>query len=142
MGQDKIVRVVIDTNVVISALLFGGLPGNLIPLWKSGRVEPLASRDSVNEYLRVLAYPKFNLDEEDINYLFHQEILPFFDVINVKRGQPVVNKDPADDMFIHCALAGNAKVVISGDAHLLALKSYRTVEIITPAQVLAMLKKD
>jgi putative PIN family toxin of toxin-antitoxin system len=61
MGKVKVKRVVIDTNVVISALLFGGEPGELIPLWKSGRIKPLASKEMVDEYLRVLTYPKFGL---------------------------------------------------------------------------------
>ena len=69
MGKVKVRRVVIDTNVLISAFLFGGDPGELIPLWKSGRIHPLASKGIIDEYLRVLAYPKFSLSPEEINFI-------------------------------------------------------------------------
>ncbi len=136
MGKVKVIRVVIDTNVVISALLFGGVPGGLIPLWKSGRIKPFVSKQIVDEYLRVLAYPKFILSEEEINYILYKEVLPYFEVVEIKAGKIIIQEDPADDMFIRCALSGKAKVIISGDSHLLSLKSYQKVKIITPSQVL------
>jgi putative PIN family toxin of toxin-antitoxin system len=79
-------RVVIDTNVLVSALLFGGDPGELITLWKEHYIQPLTSKEIMEEYLRVLAYPKFRLTEKEIEYLFTQEILPYFEVITVKSG--------------------------------------------------------
>lgn len=136
MGKVKVIRVVIDTNVVISALLFGGVPGGLIPLWKSGRIKPFVSKQIVDEYLRVLAYPKFILSEEEINYILYKEVLPYFEVVEIKAGKIIIQEDPADDMFIRCALSGKAKVIISGDSHLLSLKSYQKVKILTPSQVL------
>ena len=114
---------VIDTNVLVSALLFGGDPGELITLWKVNRIQPLSSKEIMEEYLRVLAYPKFRLTEEEIEYLFSQEILPYFEVITVKSGQPFVLEDPSDDKFIWCALDGGAEAIISSDWHLLRLSS-------------------
>ena len=61
MGQEKVIDIVIDTNVIISALLFGGGPGKLIELWKKGFIRPLLSAEIITEYLRVLAYPKFKV---------------------------------------------------------------------------------
>ena len=72
---------VIDTNVVISAILFGGTPGELVGLWKTGRITPYITKEIIAEYIRVLAYPKFELSEEEINFIIHQEILPFFKVV-------------------------------------------------------------
>ena len=57
------IPVVIDTNVFLSALLFGGTPGKLISLWKSGKIQPQVNKNTVAELLRVLAYPKFKLTE-------------------------------------------------------------------------------
>ena len=54
MGKGKIIRVVIDTNVLVSALLFGGKPGRLVRLWKNGTILPFLSREMMDEYLRVL----------------------------------------------------------------------------------------
>ena len=141
MGKVEITRVVIDTNVVVSALLFGGVPGKLVPLWKSGRIRALASKEMIEEYLRVLTYPKFELSEEEINYLLYQEILPYFEIVWTKPGPVIVEEDPSDDMFIRCADAGKANTIISGDQHLLDLKSYGKVKILTPSQFLKQLPK-
>jgi putative PIN family toxin of toxin-antitoxin system len=59
VGAKEIKKVVIDTNILVSALLFDGIPGKLIPLWKEKRIIPLCSKDIVDEYLRVLASLKF-----------------------------------------------------------------------------------
>ena len=136
MGQEKMIAIVIDTNVVISALLFGGGPGKSIGLWKKKHIRPLISEEILTEYLRVLAYPKFSLSEEEINYIIHQEILPYFNVVKSVSGPSILKKDPDDDKFIRCAETGNANTIISGDSHLLALKSYQGINILTPAQFL------
>jgi putative PIN family toxin of toxin-antitoxin system len=137
MGKVKVERIVIDTNVVISGFLFGGEPGQLITLWKSGRINPLASKEIVDEYLRVLTYPKFGLSPEEIDFILYQEILPHFEIVRAKPGPVIVRDDPGDDNFIRCAEAGKGKRIISGDRHLLRLKQYRTIKILTPAQFLA-----
>lgn len=123
MGAVKIRKVVIDTNVLVSGLLFGGTPGKLINQWKEGKIRPLCSTEIVGEYLRVLAYPKFALGESEIDFLLSQEILPWFEVVQVKPGKTYVKADPFDDHFIWCALDGKADVIISGDEHLLRLRS-------------------
>ena len=142
MGKIEITRVVIDTNVVVSALLFGSVPGKLIPPWKSGRIRALATKEMIEEYLRVLAYPKFELSEEEINYLLYQEILPYFEIVRTKPGPMIVEEDPSDDMFIRCAEAGRANTIISGDQHLLNLKSYGKVKILNPSLFLKQLQKS
>lgn len=134
MGKGKIIRVVLDTNVVVSALLFGGPPGNLILQWKKGAIQPLISQPIIDEYLRVLAYPKFKLTEQELNFLFYQEILPFFETV-VTSANPlpeIIKDDPSDDMFLHCAMAGRASIVVSGDRHLLKLNSYEQIKIMSP----------
>lgn len=136
MGKNKVTPVVIDTNVLVSALLFGGLPGQLIRLWKTRRIHPIACKDIIDEYIRVLAYPKFDLSEEEINFLLYRELLPYFGIIRVKSGIAIVKADPSDDKFIWCAEAGKAQTVISGDQHLLGLKSYHNIQIVTAAQFL------
>jgi len=121
MGKKVAPKVVIDTNVLVSALLFGGTPGRLRDLWQASRIRPLISREIMGEYLRVLAYPRFRLAKDDIAYLLEAEILPSFEVVSVEQGGRFVANDPEDDKFIWCALAGNAGAIISGDEHLLAL---------------------
>jgi len=139
MGESKEIKVVVDTNVIISSILFGGIPGELIPLWKSGRIKPLASKEIIDEYIKVLAYPKFELSETEINYILYNEILPYFDIMQIKDRPVIIKVDPSDDKFIHCAKAGKAGVIISGDQHLLRLKTYQKIKILTPAKFLETL---
>jgi predicted nucleic acid-binding protein len=63
------------------------------------------------------------LTEEEIEYLFSQEVLPWFEVIKVQPSRPFVIDDPSDDKFIWCALEGQAEAIISSDQHLLRLNS-------------------
>ena len=76
MGKVQVKSVVIDTNVIVSVLLFGGKPGELIRFWKTGQIQPFISKEITEEYLRVLAYSKFNLSENEIGFFLNHEILP------------------------------------------------------------------
>jgi uncharacterized protein len=131
------VRVVLDTNAVISALLFSGVSSKLVSLWQNGLITPLLSREILDEYLRVLSYPKFELSEKEIKELIQEEILPYAEVVKPKRRLRVIQRDPADNKFLECAVAGKAGVIISGDKDLLSLGRYRRVRIQSPAQFLA-----
>ena len=135
-GKIKPTQVVIDTNVVVSAILFGGTPGKLIPLWKTGQIKPCISKEILDEYMRVFAYPRFNLSEKEIEYLIYQEILPFFHVIEVKPGPLIIKQDPSDDHFIRCAESSGSNIIISGDRHLISLKNYGKIKIISPSEFL------
>ena len=64
------------------------------------------------------------------------ELAPYFEVVDVEPGPRIIKKDPEDDKFIRCALAGKAKWIISGDRQLLALKTYQNVKILTPSDFL------
>ena len=66
----------------------------------------------------------------------YQEILPHFEIVRAKPGRVIVRDDPSDDKFIRCAEAGKAKIVISGDQHLIGLGSYGKVKIVTVADFL------
>jgi len=136
------IPVVIDTNVFLSALLFGGTPGKLISLWNSGKIQPQLNKTTVAELLRVLAYPKFELTENEIQYLLYVEILPFCKIVQTKSGPVIITEDPSDDMFLRCCDISNAKVLISGDSHLLALKSYGNASILTPSQFLKEFQEE
>lgn len=128
-------RVVVDSNVVVSALLFGGISGELIPLWKDRRIHPLCSKEILDEYIRVLAYPKFKLVESEIEFLVSQEIIRWFEIVKVPPGKPFVTADPSDDKFIWCALEGRADAVISGDEHLLSLAA-SPIPVLSPSRFL------
>ena len=116
-------RVVLDTNVVLSALVFGvGTAGRLRLGWQQGAFAPLVSTATVQELIRVLAYPKFRLSRLEQDELL-ADYLPHAQVVRIPQPTPVVPKcrDPMDVPFMHLAVAGKAKVLVSGDRDLLAL---------------------
>ncbi len=129
-------RVVLDTNVLVSALLFTGISSELVPLWQKGTITVLLSREILEEYLRVFAYPKFQLSEGEIKRLIEEELLPFVRVIKPRLRVRAVRRDPSDNKFLECAISGKADVVISGDKDLLALRHYRRIRIQTPSHFL------
>jgi len=116
-------RVVLDTNLVLSALVFGGgLAGRLRVGWQRGTFVPLASTASVQELIRVLAYPKFRLSKLEQDELL-ADYLPYTQAVRIPLPPPAVPKcrDLLDVPFMHLAVAGKAKVLVSGDRALLAL---------------------
>ena len=129
-------RVVLDTNVLVSALIFTGISSELVPLWQRSAITVLLSRGILEEYLRVLSYPKFQLSEAEIKALIEEELLPYVEVVNPRRRLRVVERDPSDDKFIECAVTGKAQVIISGDKDLLSLGRYRQIRIQSPARFL------
>lgn len=130
MGPKGTLRVVFDTNVVISALRFGRGPGEIVELWKAGAVVPLVSREIVEEYIRVLSYPKFGMSSAEILELFQDALLPFAETVEPDSIEPVIRADPSDDKFLACATSAKADAIVSGDRHLLGLKAYRGIRIL------------
>lgn len=116
-------RVVLDTNVVLSALLFGGGPAARVRAgWQSGRFVPLASTATAQELVRVLGYPKFGLSASEQQDLL-ADYLPWVRAVRVPDPAPAVPacRDPLDLPFLHLAVAGRARVLVSGDRDLLVL---------------------
>ena len=129
-------RVVLDTNTLISALLFSGTASRLVPLWQSRRITVLVSKEILEEYLRVLAYPKFQLGDREIRVLIEEELLPFVETVRVRRRLAVVRRDPEDNKFLECAAAGRAKYLVTGDRDLRDLESYRGITVLTVGEFL------
>jgi putative PIN family toxin of toxin-antitoxin system len=129
-------RVVLDTNTVISALLFTGTASRLVGLWQSRRMTLLVSKAILEEYLRVLAYPRFNLGDQEVKALIQEELLPFVDTVRVRKHLAVVRRDPDDDKFLECAVAGRAEYLVTGDQDLRQLETYRGITILPVGQFL------
>ncbi len=125
------VRVVLDTSVLVSALLFhSGSLSWLRGTWQSGHILPLVSRDALKELIRVLTCPKFALSVSEQRDLL-DDYLPFCESVTVPVPPPVVPecRDPFDRPFLELALAGRADVMVTGDADLLVLTGKFTVPI-------------
>ncbi|MCK6576146.1 putative toxin-antitoxin system toxin component, PIN family [Myxococcota bacterium] len=133
-------RVVLDTNVVVSALLFRGPTSHLHTLWKSGALTLVVSDLTLGELARVLAYPKFRLPAEMVTRLVATEVLPFSDCVVPER-EPTACRDASDDEFLWSARDGCAEMLVTGDPDLLALRpAWSGVPIVTVAEALALLR--
>ena len=134
----EIMRVVLDTNVLISALLFKGELSRMVRLWQKGRIIPIISKETFDELRAVLEYPKFSLSRAEIKSLIEHEILPFFEVVNVSKHVRGACRDPGDDKFISCAISANAECIVTGDKDLSDLKKYQSVRIIHASNFIKM----
>jgi putative PIN family toxin of toxin-antitoxin system len=128
-----VIRTVLDTNVLVSALLFSGEIGNIVSSWKAPKFMPVFSHDTFDEFRRVLAYPKFSLTSREIEVLIQDEVLPFCEVVDIEEDITGICRERADDKFLSCAVAATADYIVSGDKDLLMLKNFRDIPIITIA---------
>jgi len=138
LGEEErdVIQVILDTNVLVSALLFSGKLGRIVEGWKFGIFVPVFSRETFDEFRKVLAYPKFSLTVQEIAALIEDDILPFCEVVEIGEEILSVCQDPADDPFLSCAVAASADYIISGDKDLLTLGNFRSIPIVTVAAFL------
>lgn len=135
MGKKQgVIRVVLDTNVLVSALLFSGKLARIVTDWKSGVFVPVFTRETFDEFVRVLAYPKFELTAQEIAAIIEDEVLPFGEAGEAAEELHGVCRHPADDQFLACALAAGATFIVSGDKDILDLSQFKGVKIITPKE--------
>lgn len=127
-------RIVIDTNLWISGLLWRGLPWKLLCLAEAKQLEVCLSLPMLAELAEVLNYPKFQRRLAELG-LTQAELVAFAlnlaSVFEVTPGKPIVLADPNDDIFLHCAVAAQAAYIVSGDNHLLELGQYANIPILT-----------
>jgi putative PIN family toxin of toxin-antitoxin system len=129
-------RVVLDTNCLVSALIFSrGKFSWLREAWQTRRFVALASHDTVSELLRVLAYSKFKLTRDEREVLL-ADFLPYVETVKIHttpNGLPDV-RDPQDIMFLVLAAAGRADVLVSGDGDIQAVREQFHIPILTLAE--------
>lgn len=137
-------KVVLDANVYISALLSTrGVPRQIIDLWREETFELLISEAILEEVARVLRYPRVaklhklsEKEQEEFLALFRDETK----LIQPKR-RLSVSPDETDNRYLECAVEGGAEVLVTGDKrHLLPIKEYKGIAIISPATFLMLLQ--
>ena len=135
-------RVVIDTNLVLSALVFphGRWPV-LREAWQDHRIVPLISGDTVAELIRVLAYPKFKLSSQEQQELLG-DYLPYCKAVTIPNPPPSIPdcRDDFDVPFLQLAVAGKADVLVTGDRDLLSLAGVFVLPILSAEEFLQTLK--
>lgn len=126
-------RIVLDTNVLVSAVFFGGIPGRILEAWRDGRVQLVLSAEILEEYQRVGLI--LSADHAGVR------LEPFLGLLAVAAEFVVApalpepaSVDPDDDKFLACAWAAGVSVLVSGDRHLLEQSGWRDVRVIKPRQ--------
>lgn len=133
-------RIVFDTNVLISAFLWQGQLKPIYNLIRGNHLTPCFNQDTWNEFLRVLRYRKLEKQLLKISVTTNEIIdlissRYYFIPINYPRIS-VIKNDPSDNNLLSAAIATRANLVVSGDQHLLKLESFHNIPILTPRQFL------
>ena len=133
-------KVVFDTNVLVSAMIKAGKPRDLFNILIKDK-QLILSRAILEEFLDVIEDPKV------VKYASEQNVTVFLDtlrnaarIVQVKSGFKAVKEDPDDDIIVRAAYDGKADYIVSVDRHLLALKEYKGIKILTIDEMLNVLK--
>ena len=124
-------RIVVDTNVFVSGIFFGGPPGRVLTAWRDGTIKVVVSREIIEEYVRVGDELSARFPAVDLVPALHLIAAGATMVAAPPLPEPVCS-DPDDDKFLACAVAAGAAYVVSGDRGLLAASPYEKVTVIRP----------
>lgn len=140
------IRIVLDTNQFISALLKpGSNPDRIINMVRDEKVLLLMSDSLCDEIARVLAYPKIRkrLTASDTELQNFVQLLRTVAILTPGTlSLPPLAVDPDDTKYLVCAVEGHADFIVSGDHHLTDLKPYRGIRIVAPADFIQMIPSD
>jgi putative PIN family toxin of toxin-antitoxin system len=131
-------RVVLDTNIFISAVL-GGKLRIIVDMWRQGKFTLIVSEAIAHEYLDVIQRPKFKIPALEIasvtDYLFKAA-----EFVTPTEKLTVIEADLTDNKFLEAAIAGQAEFIVSGDRHVFEIKIFRKIPIITASEFIAWLE--
>jgi putative PIN family toxin of toxin-antitoxin system len=130
-------RVVIDTNVIVSAYLGGALEG-ILRAFQAGSFNLIVSKAITDEYFDVLRRPKFQIESDEFDD-FASVLIIKADLVSPQTTITAIESDPSDNKFLEAALEGKADYIVSGDAHLLELKAFRGIPILSAREFLEQL---
>jgi len=135
--------VVLDTNVIVSALLSpSGSPAEIVDHWQADHFDIVTSPPLLSELERVLQYPrvqKYLKRSSDEVAAFTAELRRMAILVEPQFTLEAIEDDPADNRVLECAVAGGASYIVSGNDHLLNLKEYKDIVILNPAGFLTLL---
>lgn len=133
-------RVVLDTNIFVSMAL-GGHVGKINDEWRAGKFILVVSEDIVSEYLEVLQRPKLHLKSRTIAAIVNR-VYRKAEFVTPEEKIFVVLADTTDNKFIEAAIQGKTDYIVSGDKHLLDLKKYKSIPIITAREFIDILEAE
>jgi uncharacterized protein len=127
-------RVVLDTNVYISAAILGRVCEEIVQTCRFSDLQVFISKDIIDEIGDKLSC-KFLWQDDQVN-VFLESIMEFCQIVKVNEKITYIKDDPDDDKILECAVSADCDFIISGDKHLLKLRSYREIKILNPADFL------
>lgn len=136
------IRVVLDTNVVLSAFLWGGEPRRILNAGSEQSVQLVATDQTIHEFKDVISRTKFAKQLRTIGksvQILLDEYRIVVEIVEPANIGNVIKDDPKDDKFLAAAVGGKAIYVVSGDHHLLTLGKFQDVEIVSVTDFLARL---
>lgn len=133
-------RVVLDTNIFISAVL-GGRLSVIVDEWKAGKFKLIVTDSVVREYLEVINRPKFKILPAEITAIT-EYLLQNAEFVTAEEEIHLIVTDPTDNKFLEVAVAGKVDLIVSGDSHILKLKSFRKIPIVTARELISALKNE
>ncbi|MFW3147228.1 MAG: putative toxin-antitoxin system toxin component, PIN family [Thermoplasmatota archaeon] len=123
-------RIVLDTNILISAIGWNGPERRIIEKAIEGEYELLIGKELISEFIGVISREKFSkIRKEDIRR-FLILIFEIFEVVKQRTTIDAVFEDPDDNKILECAVDGNADYIVTGDEHLLSIREFRGIKII------------
>lgn len=124
-------KIVLDTNVFVSAIGWKGASREIFKDCIEGNLELFISTEIFDEIKRVLNYPKFKFSQDEIDE-FLDQILEAGNLVETKVKVEIIKDDPSDNKFLECALTVDADYIISRDPHILRIKEFEGIKIISP----------
>lgn len=132
----KKTKVVIDTNVIVSAFGWGGIPEQVVGFAVSGKIVNYTSMELLDELRRVISYPKLPFSAgSQIEIL--ETIFSISHIVNPSELLSVIEQDDGDNRVLECALSARVDFIITGDKHLLNVQKFRGISIVTPENFLS-----
>jgi len=131
-------RIVFDSNVYISALLFKGIPGKILEMAQKDKITLIVSDEIIAETERILEdkfkWPRHNIDK------FKTRLSDISENIRADIKVDIIKERESDNRILECAVYGDANLIVSGDKHLLKLKSYKNIPIVRPKYLTYLVK--
>ncbi len=126
-------KVVVDTNVLVSATIVQGKQFEILKLAKLGKIKLITSPTILKEFEEVISREKFGFSKEQVSLAIRQ-ILEIAEIIIPQYKIDFIKSDPDDNIVLECAQESNADIIISGDTHLLNLKEYKNIQIVNATE--------
>lgn len=137
-------KVVIDTNIAISGLLWMGLPNKILKLARDGFIDICSTETICEELAKVLEYSRFQKRLAELGLTCDEVIDYYMDIVTIYKENAkidIIKADKSDNRFIEAALDSGCNIIITGDEHLLEIKEFKNITILKPKEFLEVYRR-